>query len=186
MRHAVPSANGKDPVAKAQAAAEGLTLPGTVEFRGRSFRLGPCEAIAPMLDFAEAAAKGVDTDDPAGLAAMKAMIKGCFTLTYSCGTCEACEAEEYDACERLDLGDFPRFWRLVEATGCPADELMEVVQAGMEQAMARPTRAPSGSSSPAPSRSGNSKGRSSSPGMPEAFVKAVAAGDVVAVADVLR
>ncbi len=187
MRPAVPELNGNDPVHRVQASSESLELSGHVTFRGRKFRLGPCEAIAPMLDFAEAAARGVDTDDPAGLAAMKAMIKGCFTLTYSCGTCPACQDDDYDACPQLDLGDFPRFWRLVEAAGVGAEELMGVVEAGMEQAMARPTRAPSGSSSPAPRASGNSKGRSSSPGrVPEAFTKAFEAGDVVDVADALR
>lgn len=186
----MPSGNGKDPVASAQAAAEGVTLTGTVEFRGRSFRLGPCEAIAPMLDFAEAAAKGLDTDDPEGLAAMKAMLRDCFLQVPSCGACKACDAEDYDACEHLDLGDFPKFWRFVKAVRPPADELFEVVQSATEQAMARPTPARSGSSSPARSRSANSKAPSSSPGvpegMPEAFVKAFEAGDVVNAADVLR
>ena len=182
----MPSTNGKDPVAKAQAAAEGVKLTGSVTFRGRSFRLGPCEAIAPMLDFAEAAAKGLDTDDPEGLAAMKAMLRDCFLQAPSCGTCAACEAEDYDACPSLDLGDFPKFWRFVKAVRPAADELFEVVQGATEQAMARPTPARSGSSSPARSRSANSKGPSSSPEVPEAFRKAFEAGDVVDVADALR
>ena len=144
MRHAVPDRNGKT-LHKVQAAAEGVAADGTVTFRGRSFRLGACESIAPMLDFAEAAQAGVDTEDPAGLAAMKDMLRDCFILS-----------------------------------------LFEVVKDATEQAMARPTRAPSGSSSPAPARSGNSKARSSSPGMPAAFTKAFEAGDVVDVADALQ
>lgn len=175
----------KNTVHRVQAKAEGVPLPGTVTFRGRVFRLGPCDAVAPMLNFAEAASSGTDSDDPAGLAAMKDMIRGCFTLTYSCGTCRACEDERYGDCPHLDLGDFPKFWRLVEAVGSPADELMEVVSAATEQAMARPTRARSGSSSPARVPSANLKASSSSP-LPPEFQALADSGDLIGADDVLR
>jgi hypothetical protein len=170
-------------VHKAQAAAEGVSLTGTVTFRGRQFRLGPCDAVAPMLDFAEAASRGLDSDDPAGLAAMKDMIRGCFVLHPACGTCEQCEAENYDSCPEADPGDWPRFWRLARATGADAEELMEVVTAATEQALARPTRARSGSSSPARRPSANSKALSS---LPPAFQELADKGDLIAVDDVLR
>lgn len=162
---------------EAQAAAEGVHITRTVEFRGRKFRLGPCEAITPMLDFARAAAKGLDTDDPAGIAAMYDMIEGAFILTYSCGTCETCQDERYEECPQRDPGDWPAFWRLARATGATGDELMEIVQAGVEQATARPTPAPSGSSSPGRVTSVNSKGSSSSR-VPEAFAK-LPPGDLI-------
>jgi hypothetical protein len=185
----VARANGTraaaDPVHKTQAAAEGVPLTGTVTLRGRTFRLGPCDAVAPTLDFAEAATRGVDSDDPAGLSAMKEMIRDSFVQVPSCGTCEACEDERYDECPTLDLGDFPRFWRFVKAVRVPADELLEVVQQAIEQATARPTPARSGSSSPARSRSANSKASSSSRELPAAFAD-LPAGDLIAVDDVLR
>ena len=162
-----------------------MALTGHVMFRGREFRLGPCNAVAPMLDFAEAAAKGLDSDDPAGLAAMKDMIDGCFILTPSCGECEACVDERFDECAKRDPGDWPKFWRLFRATGGDADELMEVVTKATEQAMARPTRARSGSSSPARKPSASSKGRSSSRELPAAF-RDLPAGDLIEVDDVLR
>jgi thiol-disulfide isomerase/thioredoxin len=177
------AAAAADPVHKAQAAAEGVPLTGTVALRGRQFRLGPCDAVAPTLDFAEAATKGVDTDDPAGLAAMKEMIRDSFVQVPSCGTCEACEAERYDDCPALDLGDFPKFWRFAKAVRVPADELLEVVQQAIEQATARPTPARSGSSSPARSRSANSKGSSSSRELPAAFQELADRGDLIAVDD---
>jgi hypothetical protein len=169
---------------QAQAAAEGVPLPGTVILRGRHFRLGPCDAVAPTLDFAEAATKGVETDDPAGLTAMKEMIRDSFVQVPSCGTCEACMDERYEECPDLDLGDFPAFWRFAKAVRVPADELLEVVQQAIEQATARPTGARSGSSSPARSSSANSKARSSSPAqLPAAFQKLADAGDLIAVDD---
>lgn len=171
-------------VQRVQAQAEQVDLTGHVTFRGRTFRLGPCDAVAPMLDFAQAAAKGLESDDPAGLAAMKDMIEGCFILKPSCGTCEACNEERYEECPDRDAGDFPKFWRLVRAVGSPADELMEVVQAATEQALARPTPAPSGSSSPGRSRSAKSKAPSSS--LPAAFQQLADRGDLVEVADALR
>jgi hypothetical protein len=173
---------------KAQAAAEGVPLSGTVKFRGREWRLGPCDAVAPTLDFAEVASKGAETDDPAGLAAMKDMIRDTFVQHPSCGTCEACMDERYDDCPDLDLGDFPAFWRFVKAVRVPADELLQVVQQAIEQSTARPTGARSGSSSPARSSSANSKVPSSSlPGeLPPAFRKLAEAGDLIAVDDYVR
>ena len=163
-----------------------MELTGHVMFRGRAFRLGPCTAVAPMLDFAQAAAKGLDSDDPAGLAAMKDMVEGCFTLTPSCGVCEACLDERYSECGKRDTGDWPKFWRLFSATGGDADELMEVVTKATEAAMARPTPARSGSSSPARKPSPRSRGSSSSPAQLPAAFRDLPAGDLIGVDDALR
>ena len=36
------------------------TLTGLLEFKGRTFRFGSCDALAAVLDFAEAAERGLD------------------------------------------------------------------------------------------------------------------------------
>jgi hypothetical protein len=174
-------------IAEAQAAADGLKIPENVEFRGRTFTFGNCDSLAPTLDFAEAAEKGLDTEDPAGLVALKSMIRDGFIRTPSCGGCEACTDERYDECEQLDEGDWPRFWRFVKAVRADAEELMGVVQKLVEHQTARPTQQPSGSSSPGGSSSEKSREPSPWPGrsLPAAFA-GLPEGDLIDIADARR
>jgi hypothetical protein len=174
-------------IASAQAAADGITIPASVTFRGQVFTFGTCDSLAPTLDFAEAAMNGLDTEDPAGLAALKSMIRDGFIRTPCCGACEQCVAEDYAGCPQLDEGDWPRFWRLAKATRASAEELMEVVQKLVEAQTARPTQQPSDSSSPGGSSSPKSREPSPWPGrsLPAAFAD-LPAGDLINIADARR
>jgi hypothetical protein len=173
-------------ITSAQAAAEGITLPGYAQLRGRRFLFGPAQAMAPVLDFGKAAAEGLDSDDPAGMAAIRDMLRASFIVTFSCGSCEACIEDRFDECPALDEGEWPAFWRFAAAVGATGDELMEVVTQASEHATARPTPAPSGSSPPAPTTSRKSKARSSSGGRVPAEFAALQPGDLIDVRDVLR
>jgi len=170
---------------EAQARAEGVSLTGTVEFRGKSYRLGKSDAFVPFLDFAHAAEQGLGAGDTAGVDAMYEMLRGCFILAPACGACEACDGERYGDCPQFDPGDWPKFRRRALATGADGEEIMKVVEQAMEQAAARPTPPRSGSSSPARPASPNSKGPSSSPGLPDAFRK-LPEGDLLEVESFLR
>jgi len=173
-------------VHEVQAAAEGVALTGTVEFRGKSYRLGKTDALMPLLDFAHAAESGLGEEDAAGVSAMYEMLRGAFVLTPSCGGCEACDGERYDECPSLDLGDWPRFRRRALAVMAGGEEIMGVVEQAMTQVMARPTPPRSGSSSPARPASPNSKGHSSLPADAPAAFRGLPPGDLIPVESFLR
>jgi hypothetical protein len=171
-----------DPVHKIQAAAEDVAVTGTVELRGRTFKLGPNigeSGAMSMLQFAEAASDGIGAQDMVALATMNDLLRSCFMVTPSCGTCEACDAEEYSKCEKRDEGDWPRFTRFARAVSAGAEELFAVVRQAVEQVTARPTQLPPGSSRQQPPLSANLRDSSS---LPEAFRKA----ELIDVGEVLR
>jgi hypothetical protein len=174
---------------RVQAAAEGITITRSVEFRGRQYQLGPRvgedSALAPMLEFAHAAQGGLGSQDPGALDAMFEMIRGVFVQHPACGACEECDGERFDHCPEFKPGDFPRFWRVAKATGATAEDLLSVVQQAIEQATARPTLPRSGSSQPARPLSANSKAPSLPPDLPEAFRK-LPPGDLLPVDSFLR
>lgn len=175
----------EEAIASAQAAVEEVDLPGYAEFRGRKFRLGRTDTVVPVMDFAHAAAQGITTDDPEGPAAVRDMLEGAFLLAPSCGTCKACVDERYGDCPQRDPGDWPKFWRFARAVNATTEELMDVVQAAVEHATARPTSAPSGSSPPGRSTSRKSRGRSSSEELPAAFAN-LPEGDLIDVRSIAR
>jgi hypothetical protein len=185
----VADGNGADPFHQIQAAAEGVTLVSHVEFKGRQYRLGPQtgedSALAPMLEFAHAAQAGIGSQDPGALDAMFEMIRGVFVQHPACGACEACDADQFDVCPQFDPGDFPRFWRVAKATAASAEDLLGVVQQAIEQATARPTPPPSGSSAPGRPASASSKDPFLQQDLPEAFRK-LPPGDLVSVDSFLR
>ncbi len=170
---------------EAQAAAEGVDLTGHVEFRGKSYRLGRGGDL-PFLEFAHAAEGGLGAGDAAGIDAMYEMLRGCFVLAPSCGECEECDAERYEACPARDPGDWPAFRRRALAVHADGEEIMKVVEQAMEQITARPTLPRSGSSSPARPPSANSREPSSLPeGLPAAF-RDLPEGDLLPVESFLR
>jgi hypothetical protein len=174
-----------DDVHRLQAAGEGIKITGSVTFRGKRYRLGAhgAENLMPQLAFAQAADSGLSDADPAGLAAMYEMIRGCFIMAPACGTCEACDDERFDECPAFDAGDWPRFKRVATAVCAGGDEILKVVQQAMEQITARPTSAGPGSSPPEPPPSANSKDPYSS--LPAAF-RALPDGDLINVGKLAR
>jgi hypothetical protein len=185
----VAEPDGTDPFRKLQAAAEGIPVTGTVEFKGRRYRLGPQvgsdSALAPMLEFAHAAQAGIGSQDPGAMDAMFEMIRGVFIQSPACGACDACDNDRFDDCAQFDAGDFPRFWRVAKATSASGDDLFGVVKQAIEQAAARPTRPPSGSSRPGRLASASLKAPSLPQDLPEAF-RNLPPGDLVSVDSFLR
>ncbi len=142
-----------------QAKAEGITYTGDIEFLGERYKLAEPDDIGllPIMEFAEAAADGIGDEDPRGVAAMYLVLK------------EMIAADQWRAFRRAALD------------GHANKALLDAVTQAMEQLNARPTSAPSGSSSSPPAVSANSKAASSGK-VPEAFRKA----GMVPVADLLR
>lgn len=111
----------------------------TVTLAGREFRLADTIGLAPMIRFAMAARKGVDSNDVEGLAALGDMIEQCI------------HPDEVDA-----------FWLHATANRCDGDALLEVVTDAMTTITGRPTSRPSVSSDGPQTTSGSSKDGSSS------------------------
>lgn len=130
-----------------QAAAEGVTLPaaaGTdvdvvggalrVEFMGEKFRVAEKLGAMPLLQYANAAREGLDSDSMEGLAAMYAMIRDCI-------------ADD----------EWKRFERHATSTRADQAELLNVVTDVVAILTARPTVPPGDSSPGRPATSANSK-----------------------------
>lgn len=113
-----------------------------VQFLGVWYRIRDRVGLMPLLKFAYFADKGLDSADPAGMAAMYAMLRDCI------------EPEDWSPFEYAAMDGF-------------ADDevLLGVVRDATEKIAARPTRPPSGSSAGRQLTSGSSKGSSSSPDM---------------------
>lgn len=112
-----------------------------VEFMGREFRMAASIGLMPLLKFAHASSKGLDSTDMEGLAALYSMIKDC-----------------------IDDSEWAAFERHAMDTKAEADDLMGLVQRCIETITARPTVPPGDSSDGRPNTSRNSKGNSSTAG----------------------
>lgn len=110
--------------------------------------------MMPLLQFAHASSKGLDSADMEGLAALYAMIRDCIDQTRP--------QKDVDG-ELVDDGpsEWDRFQRHAVDTKAEADDLMAVVQKCIEVISARPTRPPGDSSAGRPTTSANSKALSS-------------------------
>lgn len=103
--------------------------PDTLTYYGENIRITGEIGMAPLMDFASAAAEGTDSTDMNGLAAIKSMLK-----------------------DSIDPRDWDLFWRLTRENKAGPEVLLEIVRVVMEAVTARPTGGPSGSS-PGPSPS---------------------------------
>ena len=99
-------------------------VPDTFTFFGEQIRVADEVGLMPIMDFAAAAAGGVDTADMAGLAAIRSMLQDCI-------------AED----------DWAQFAALSKKNKADGELLLAVVQAVMEVISGRPTEQPSDSSS---------------------------------------
>ena len=115
-----------------QAAVEGVPLPAEgeivgdgrkVEFLGATFRMADRIGLMPLLRFAHASSKGLDSTDMEGLVALYDMIHDC-----------------------IDVEEWDRFQRHAIDTKAEADDLMAMVQKVIETLTARPTTRPGDSS----------------------------------------
>lgn len=94
-----------------------------VTWKGQTYRVADRIGDAALMDFAEVAEQGVDSNEMKGLAAMKALLRSCLTTE-----------------------DFARFWRQVHETRAQSDEIMELVHDTYAAVSGRPTKRPSDSS----------------------------------------
>jgi hypothetical protein len=173
---AAASADGRpadDPVAQAQAAMEGVSLPDHVEFFGEQYRLAPRVPLMALLDFASATDSGAQSDDPRAMTIMRDLLWRCFMLAppcrrcdvcrgakptpddcmlkvdgNSCGRCPACigTAGQPEQCPKYDGGDWPAFHMAALDHSADEIDLLDVVTHVIEVVSSRPTRARSGSS----------------------------------------
>lgn len=167
-----------------QAQAEGILLDADdrIEFMGERFRLADSVGIMPLMAYANAAKKGVDSDDLEGLAAMYALIRDIVDQT------RAQEVDE-DGVPQFDSdgdpiwagpSDWMRFEQHAINTKADGEDLRDFIQAGMEKLAARPRKRRGASQPSSPPTSENSKDGYSSPATgrpaPEGLVPVSALG----------
>jgi hypothetical protein len=163
-------------IAAVQAAVQGVASKAqTVSFMGDDYRISERVGLMPLLKFANAADRGLNAEDMAGMAAMYAMIRDCiYKGEPPCGSCEACTAAQPGTppsavgCEQFVEGDWDRFERAAIDKQAGPDELFDVVNEVIERVTANPTSARSDSSPAARSASTRSREPSSSPAHPQA------------------
>lgn len=147
-----------------QAAAEGVVLDDGdyVEFYGEKFRLADRVGTMPMLAFANASKKGLDSDDMEGLAAMYAMIRGVIHRPPLLDDKGERVRDENGKLLR-DESEWRRFESLAEDECAEGDEIMDFVSRAMEVMSARPRKPREISSGGSRPTSEKSKDASSSP-----------------------
>ena len=138
---------------------EGITVDDEqkVEMLGATFRIAESIGLMPLLRFAHASSKGLDSTDMEGMAALYEMIRDCIDQTRP-------QHKGPDG-KMVDAGpsEWERFQTHAVDTKAEADDLLAVVQKVIEVLGARPTRPRPGSSAGQRPISGNSKGSLSSP-----------------------
>lgn len=112
---------------------------GKIEFMGGHFGLADKIGLMPLLQFANAAKRGIDSTDMDGMAALYAVIRDCFDQRRP--------QKEVDGA-LVDDGpsEWDRFERHAIEQKADGDDLMPVVQKCIEAISARPTRPPGDSS----------------------------------------
>jgi len=127
-----------------QAAAEGVVEGDHVEFMGEKFRLADKVGIMPMLAFANASKKGLDSDDMEGLAAMYSLIRSVIWRPplYENGQ----RVVDDDGHPQRDEREWDRFARLADDEQAEGEDVMDFVSEAMSVIAARP-RKPRGLSS---------------------------------------
>lgn len=153
----------------------------SIEFLGERFRLAPNVGLMPLMRFANASKKGLDSDDFEGMAAMYAMIRGIIDrpplLEPDRIEVDAEQGEKVwvpnpragdqrrdEGGQRLyDDSEWNRFVEHAENEHAEGDDLMELVGKAMGVISARPKKRRAVSSGPSPSTSPSSRESSSSP-----------------------
>lgn len=149
-----------------QAAAEGVVLDGDyIEFFGEKFRLAERVGLMPMLAFANASKKGLDSEDMEGLAAMYSLIR---SVIHRPPLYDEAGQRQRDASGKTlyDESEWDRFCSLAEDELAEAEDVMGVVNQAMEIMSARPRKPRGTSSVSSRPTSGSSKVISSSPVIP--------------------
>lgn len=149
----------------------------SIEFMGDRFRLAENVSLIPLMRFANASKKGLDSDDMAGLAAMYSLIRGIIhrpllrepeKIQNGEGAWivnpHAGEPQRDEGGRVLcDETEWDRFQDFAESMGADGEELMELVGKAMGVIAARPRQRRAVSSTPSPTTSQSSRGSSSLP-----------------------
>jgi len=146
-----------------QAAAEGVVLDEgfRVEFFGEHFRLSDRVGLMPMMEFALAGQKGLDSEDMAGLAAMYKLIRSVIhrpPLLDENGE----KVRDENGRALRDETEWTRFSELAEDESADGEEIMAFVNRAMEVLSARPPKRREVSSASSPQTSATSRPASSS------------------------
>lgn len=134
---------GGDVAAVAQAAAEGAAdADGTIEFRGKTYKISESVSLFALMRFARAAESGINVMDFRALAALHAFLQDCFSPE-----------------------DWGRFQEdMIESREDNVNDLLDVATKVIEKLTSRPTVPPSASSSEQSGSSDGSTDGSSSTG----------------------
>ncbi|GAA0528823.1 hypothetical protein GCM10010172_06790 [Paractinoplanes ferrugineus] len=152
-----------------QAAAEGVVLDdaNSAEFLGRRFRLAEKIGLMPMLAFANASKKGLDSDDMEGLAAMYALIRDVVDQTRPPKLDPDTGRQVVDPATGEPVWDGLSQWQQFEQHAidqqADGEDLMGFVGDAMAVVAARPRKRREISSDGSPRTSQRSRGASSSP-----------------------
>lgn len=150
----------------AQAAVEGVALDDGdyVEFYGEKFRLADRVGLMPLIKFGNAANKGLDSDDMAGLAAMYSMIRAVIHRPPLYDEHGQRQVDENGKTLR-DESEWNRFSELAEDELAEGDDIMAFVNQAMSVMSARPRKPRAISSVGSRPTSASSKDDSSSRAM---------------------
>lgn len=155
----------QDVQASAEGVVQGEESYDTVEFFGQKFRLADRIALMPLLAFANAGKRGLDSDDMAGMSAMYSLVRSIIHRPPLFDEHGERQVDENGKVLR-DETEWQRFEELAENELAEGEDLMGVVNQAMEIMSARPRKPreiSSGSSRPTSERS---KDFSSSPVIP--------------------
>lgn len=158
-----------DTTQSVQSAVEGVVEeeddPSLVEFMGKRFRMADNVALMPLLKFAHASKKGLDSDDMEGLDAMYRLIRSTLDRTKVQAVGDTGEPEFDEAGD--PVWDGPSQWELFEEhadeTGAEGQDLMDFVNKVMPLISARPRKPRGDSAHSSRQISATSRGSSSSP-----------------------
>lgn len=160
-----------------QAAVEGVEPDGTIEFMGQRFKLAEKIGLMPLLKFAHASKKGIDSGDMEGLAVMYEMIRDCIdtepSVRYERDAKTGAEVPVYGESE------WDRFERVAVDQKADDQDLFGVVTKAIEAISSRPTSRRSESSTGSSATSGTSRESSTSQAMPDGSADLVPVGSLL-------
>lgn len=144
-----------------QAQAEGIVEEfDTIEFCGQKFRLAERVSMMPLLAFANASKRGLDSDDMEGLAAMYSMIRSVIHRPPLFDEHGQRQVDESGKPLR-DESEWRRFESLAEDEMVEGEDIMTVVNQAITVMSARPRQRRELSSGSSPQTSEKSKAGSS-------------------------
>lgn len=159
--------SGEPGAQQIQAAAEGVVQDDgdRIEFFGQYFRLAERVGLMPMLAFANASKKGLDSDDMEGLAAMYALIRSVIHRPPLYDE-QGQRAHDESGKALRDESEWHRFEELADDEQAEGEDVMDFVNKAMSVIAARPRKPREVSSATSRPTSERSKDALSSQAMP--------------------